>query len=94
MKPKNAAAQEMARLSHAGPTSAKRSENARENGKKGGRPPKPATAMLIRNAEGEWSLYRWKGDIFPTKNFTTASAAREWAKSKGFGVKRMPDCDS
>lgn len=38
MTEKNKAAQEMARLSHAGPTSEKRKENARQNGAKGGRP--------------------------------------------------------
>ena len=37
----------MARLSHAGPTSAKRSANARANGKKGGRPKKEPYASTF-----------------------------------------------
>lgn len=67
---------------------------ARENGKKGGRPAHDTIAMLIRTAEGGWSLCRWKGDIFPSKTFDTAAEAREFAASKNYGVKRLPECDA
>ena len=71
----------------------KKAEAVRENGKKGGRPPKPATAMLIRNAEGGWSLCRWKGDVIPSKTFATQAQARAFATTKNWGVKRLPECD-
>ena len=74
-------------------TSEAKAAAVRENGKKGGRPPKPATAMLIRNPEGGWSLCRWKGDVIPSKNFDTQAQAREFAVTKNWGVKRLPECD-
>lgn len=86
--PKNPAAVALGKIK-----SDKKAAAARENGKLGGRPAKPATAMLIRNAEGGWSLCRWKGDIIPPKSFPTAQAARDFAASKNWGVKRLPDCD-
>ena len=67
---------------------------ARKNGKKGGRPAHETIAMLIRNEEGGWSLCRWKGDIFASKNFDTAAEAREFAASNNYGVKRFRDCDA
>jgi hypothetical protein len=74
-------------------TSEAKAVAVRENGKKGGRPPKSATAMLIRNAEGGWSFCRWKGDIIPSEGFATQAQAREFAVSKNWGVKRLPECD-
>jgi len=59
MKQKNEAAQAMARLSHAGPVSEKRKANARENGKKGGRPKKPPFASTLHR-DGTvtiWNIY-------------------------------------
>jgi hypothetical protein len=89
---KNKAAQQLGRLGGK-VTSEAKAAAVRENGKKGGRPPKPATAMLIRNAEGGWSLCRWKGDVIPSKNFDTQAQAREFAVTKNWGVKRLPECD-
>tara|TARA_R110000868_G_scaffold175663_3_gene412823 strand:+ start:740 stop:1015 length:276 start_codon:yes stop_codon:yes gene_type:complete len=89
---KNKAAQQLGRLGGK-VTSEAKAAAVRENGKKGGRPPKPATAMLIRNPEGGWSLCRWKGDVIPSKNFDTQAQAREFATSKNWGVKRLPECD-
>jgi hypothetical protein len=48
MKPKNKAAQALAKLSHAGPPSEARKSAARENGKRGGRPRKTTTADCER----------------------------------------------
>ena len=89
---KNKAAQQLGRLGGKATSEAKAAA-VRENGKKGGRPPKPATAMLIRNAEGGWSLCRWKGDVIPSKNFATQAQAREFAATNNWGVKRLPECD-
>jgi hypothetical protein len=86
--PKNPAAVALGKIK-----SDKKAAAARENGKLGGRPTKPATAMLIRNAEGGWSLCRWKGDVIPAKTFVTQAQAREFAASKNWGVKRLPACD-
>jgi hypothetical protein len=83
---------ELARLAGSAKSEAK-SNAARANGKKGGRHPKPATAMLIRNPEGGWTLCSWKGDIIPSKNFDTQAQARDYAASKNWGVKRLPECD-
>jgi hypothetical protein len=94
MKPEqiSKAAAAMGRKGGAAKTEAK-ADAARANGKLGGRPTKPATAMLIRNAEGGWSLCRWKGDVIPSKTFDTQSQAREFAAAKNWGVKRLPECD-
>lgn len=89
---KNKAAQQLGRLGGK-VTSKAKSAAVRENGKKGGRPPKTATAMLIRNARGGWSLCWWKGDVIPSKTFITQEQAREFAVSKNWGVKRLPECD-
>ncbi len=89
---KNKAAQQLGRLGGK-VTSEAKAAAVRENGKLGGRPAKPATAMLIRNAEGGWSLCRWKGDVIPSKTFDTQSQAREFAASMNWGVKRLPECD-
>jgi len=89
---KNKAAQQLGRLGGK-VTSEAKAAAVRENGKLGGRPAKPATAMLIRNAEGGWSLCRWKGDVIPSKTFDTQAQAREFAASKNWGVKRLPECD-
>lgn len=89
---KNKAAQQLGRLGGK-VTSEAKAAAVRENGKKGGRPPKTATAMLIRNAEGGWSLCRWKGDVIPSKTFDTQAQAREFAASKNWSVKRLPECD-
>jgi hypothetical protein len=67
---------------------------ARANGEKGGRPAKSATAMLIRNAEGGWSLCRWKGDAIPASTHRTQAEARFHAASKGWSVSRLPECDA
>lgn len=90
---KNKAAQQLGRLGGK-VTSEAKAAAVRENGKLGGRPAKPATAMLIRNAEGGWSLCRWKGDIIPSKTFDTQAQAREFAAGKNWGVKRLPECDA
>jgi len=66
----------------------------RENGKKGGRPPHHATVGMIAKAGGEWWLSTFSGDAIPSKSFSTIRAAREYAASKKWGAKRMPECDA
>ena len=74
----------------------------RANGAKGGRPPGlwvgnkffPRSVVSLYKSEGEWCIETYKGDIIPSKSFPTAQAARDFAASKNWGVKRLPDCDS
>lgn len=97
---KNQAAQELGRLGGAKKSESKAAA-VRENGKKGGRPPGrwvgnkffPRTlVMLTHNADGWW-LSTWKGDTIPAKDFPTAKAAKDYAASKNWGVKRCKDAD-
>jgi hypothetical protein len=98
---KNKAAQQLGRLGGK-VTSEAKAAAVRENGKKGGRPPGlcvgnkffPRTVVSLYKSEGEWCVETYKGDIIPSKSFPTAQAARDFAASKNWGVKRQADCDS
>jgi hypothetical protein len=99
-KQKNQAAAELGRLSRINPTPAQ-SDASRLNGKKGGRPPGswvgntfyPRPVVMLHRADGEWWLATWKHGEIPAKSFPTAQAARDFAASKNWGVKRLPECD-
>lgn len=52
------------------------------------------TVILFRNEEGSWTLGTYKGDTIPATEFATAAAARTYAKSKGWNVRRAADCDA
>lgn len=51
--------------------------------------------MIIKNPEGGWELTRWKGDnIGSHPTFDTIAAAKAYAKERGWGAKRLPECDA
>lgn len=97
---KNKAAQQLGRLGGK-VTSEAKAAAVRENGKKGGRPPGswvgntfyPRPVVMLHRADGEWWLATWKHGEIPAKDFPTAQAARDFAASKNWGVKRLPECD-
>jgi hypothetical protein len=70
---------------------------ARSNGAKGGRPARNTIVMLFVNSDGAedgpWWIASFKGDTIPCKGFKTAQAARDYAASKNWGIKRLPNCD-
>ena len=88
---KNKAAQQLGRLGGK-VTSEAKAAAVRENGKKGGRP--HGVIAMLHTSDGGWWLGTYKGGAIASKSFATAQAAREFAASKGWGVKRLPDCDS
>jgi hypothetical protein len=49
--------------------------------------------MLWKGEDAQWYLSTWQGGTIPTKAFDTQVKAREHAKARGWGVKRMPECD-
>lgn len=93
---KNKAAQQLGRLGGK-VTSEAKAAAVRENGKKGGRPPRSTVVLLWRNSEdteyGAWRLTTYKGDIIPMSAFMTAAAAREYAASRNWGIRRAYNCD-
>jgi hypothetical protein len=50
-------------------------------------------AMLWKGEDAKWYLSTWQGGPIPTRAFDTQAAAKAHAKSRGWGVKRMPECD-
>jgi len=51
------------------------------------------TVILFRNEQKTWTLSRYKGNIVPSSEFKTSTAARAYAKSKGWNVRRATNCD-
>jgi hypothetical protein len=49
--------------------------------------------MLWKGEDAQWYLSTWQGDTVPTKAFDTQVKARAHAKTRGWGVKRMHECD-
>jgi hypothetical protein len=98
---KNKAAQQLGRLGGKVKSEAKAAA-VRENGKKGGRPPGfwvgnkffPRTVVGLYKNEGEWCIETHKGGNIPCSSFATAQAARDYAASMNWGVKRLTNCDS
>lgn len=94
---KNKAAQQLGRLGGKATSEAKTAA-ARKNAKKGGRPPGLGVGtrpiVMLHRADGTWWLARWKHGIIGAKDFPTARAARDYAASVNWGVKRLPECDS
>lgn len=52
------------------------------------------TVLLFKTEEKTWALVRYKGDTIPRSEFPTAVAARSYAKSKGWNVRRATNCDA
>ena len=52
------------------------------------------TTILFRNEAGTWTLARYKGGIVPSSEHATAKAARDYAKTKNWQVRRATNCDA
>ena len=52
------------------------------------------TTILFRNEAGTWTLARYKGGIVPSSEHATAKAARDYAKTKNWQVRRASNCDA
>lgn len=52
------------------------------------------TTVILFRSESGWTLARFKGDTIPSRDFPTATAARAYAKSKGWGIRRAANCDA
>lgn len=49
--------------------------------------------VMLHRADGEWWLATWRDGDIPAKYFPTARAAREFAATKKWRVRRFPECD-
>jgi len=52
------------------------------------------TVMLFCAEEGAWTLTSYKGEIVPSSEFKTAAAAKAYAKSRNWNVRRATNCDA
>lgn len=52
------------------------------------------TVILFRNEESTWTISTYKGDTVQNMEFQTAAAARTYAKSKGWNIRRAANCDA
>lgn len=51
------------------------------------------TSVLLFKSGPEWTLARFRGATIPCMTFPTATAARRYAASRLWAVRRAPDCD-
>ena len=51
------------------------------------------TTVILYKTRRQWILSTYKGDFIAAHTFPTSQMAREFAKSRKWGVRRAFDCD-
>jgi len=51
------------------------------------------TTVIAFRTQSGWTLGTYSGGHIPANEFPTLSAAREYATSRGWSVRRASDCD-